>query len=145
MTPLSMERNLAVAEPGGFNRAQKSVRSVAVPSCPTFPTFFLSHTTSLLSLDMRIFKDVTLDAPVPRMIASACFRSALQDIPTPSCQQSFLFSIFTSVNIPHSSPSVGMLISSLDSDSFRIQTRSTGCPDTTKSSLCTRLFKLLWG
>ena len=36
----------------------------------------LSRTSSLLSLDMGIFKDVKLDAPVSRMIASARSRSA---------------------------------------------------------------------
>ena len=69
---------------------------------PNFPNFLfstmssvLSRTSSLLSLDLWIFKDVNLDASVSRMIASACFWSG-------------------------SSPSIVVLISSLDSNSFRI-------------------------
>ena len=88
----------------------------------------LSRTSSLFSMDMVNFKDVKLDAPVSRMIASACSRSASQDIPTPQCHQSFLFNIFTHFDIPGSSPSIVVLISSFDSNSFLIQTRSTGSP-----------------
>ena len=119
---------------------------------PNFPNFLfstmssvLSRTSSLLSLDMGIFKDVKLDAPVSRTIGSACFWSASWDTPTPSCQQSFQFSIFTSSDVPGSSPSTVVMISSFDSNSFRFQTRSTGSPDTTKSSPCTRHVKLYWG
>ena len=89
-----------------FRQGSKSVRSVVAPPRPTFPTFLsimssvLSRTSSLFSLDMGNFKDVRLDAPVSRMIAFACFWSASQDIPTPSCQQNFLFNILTSFDIP---------------------------------------------
>ena len=113
---------------------------------PTFPIFsppqcrLLSRTSSLFSMDMVNFKDVKLDAPVSRMIASACSRSASQDIPTPQCRQSFLFNIFTPFDIPGSSPSIVVLISSFDSNSFLVQTRSTGSPDTTQSSPCARHF-----
>ena len=66
-----------------FRQGSKSVRPVAVPFMPNFPNFLLStmssvlsRTSSLFSLVMGIFKDVKLDAPVSRTIASACFWSA---------------------------------------------------------------------
>ena len=101
MSPLSMARKLAVAA-----NAQKRVVSAGLKICPitgcscmpTLPNFLFSimssvssRTSSFLSSDMKIFRDVKLDAPVSRMISSACFRPASYDIPTPSCQESFLF------------------------------------------------------
>ena len=58
-----------------FRQGSKSVRSVAVPSCPTFPIsssprcrLFCLALPPCSLFDMVIFKDVKFDAPVSRMI-----------------------------------------------------------------------------
>ena len=143
MSPLSMARKLAVAANALYRVVSAGLKICPINGCsflPNNPNFLfstmssvLSRTPSLLSVHMWIFKGVKLDAPVSRRIVFACFWSASQVFASPSCQQSFLFSIYTSFDIPGPSPSFAVLISSLDSNSFRIQTRSTGSPDTTKS------------
>ena len=67
--------------PSGFGRAQNL--SCPISGCSFMPNFpnnlfstmpsVLSRTSSLLSWDTEIVKDVKLDAPVSRMIATACF------------------------------------------------------------------------
>ena len=67
--------------PSGFGRAQNLSDQWLFLHASTFPILsspqcrssVLSRTSSLFSLDMGIFKDVKLDAPVSRMIASAWF------------------------------------------------------------------------
>ena len=86
MSPLSMARNLAVAANALYRVVSTGLKICPISGCsfmPNFPNFLfstmssvLSHTSSLFSLDMVIFKDVKLDASVLRMNASACFRSA---------------------------------------------------------------------
>ena len=114
MSPLSMARKLAAVANALFRVVSEGLEICPISGCsfmPNFPNFLfttmlsvLSRTSSLVSLDMEVLNDVKLDALVSRMIAPACFRSASKDIPTPSGQQSFLLSIFTSFDIPGSSP-----------------------------------------
>ena len=133
-----------------FRQGSKCVRSVVVPSCPIFPTFF--------SLQCRLF----CLAPLPCFfghgdlhrcqIGCSCFADdcfcmflvCFRGFPDSIMPTELSFKCFHLLRQTFLSPNIVVLISSLDSNSFRIQTRSTSSPDTTKSSPCTRKFKLLW-
>ena len=91
---------LPMLTPSGFDRAQNLSEQWLILHAQLSQFSLIHNVVCFVSLppfswDVGIFKDVELDAS--------------QDIPTPSCQ-SFLFNIFTSFDIPGSSPSIVVLI-----------------------------------
>ena len=156
MSPLSMARKLAVAANALYRVVSTGLRICPISGCsfmPNFPNFLfctmspvLSHASSVFSLDMGDFQR--------RQIGCSCFADDRFCV-FPIYLKRYPDSIGSTklsiqyLHLPRHSWFIPkyciVLISSLDSNSFRIQTRSTGSADTTKSSPCTRHFKHLWG
>ena len=102
MSPLSMARKLAVVAKALYRVVSTGLKICPISGCsfmPNFPNFLFSTMSSVLSRTSSLVHCGHGDFQRRQIgcscfaddFASACFRSASQDIPTPSCQQSFLF------------------------------------------------------